>query len=281
MRRLLAGVLLVAALAVGACGGTEYVAEWSEKPSWLPALPPSMEPSRYKDTCQDVDYRELVMEVGDTPYQDEDVRIVGTVASIDDGYYGYSLDGYGVEDMDKITVYLVTDPDPDADQISAMTSEILSWSEVKIVIYVSQVDALERLKWDFKDNPEILENLTSNPVPASFEITVVDPRTIDTVATRFDGDPIVDEVRYGKEIAERLSALTSQARDSNVSLITVRLTTDDDDPSPTAFVYWPDPLPTIYEDSEVVVWGRVIGPQDGQDGWAPAVVGYLLTCTKE
>ena len=117
-----------------------------------------------------------------------------------------------VEEKVEITVYLVTDPDPDATAIEVMTSEIMSWSEVKSVVYVSKVDALERLKEDFKDNPEILENLTSNPLPASFEIALVDPQAVDTVAARFEGDPIVDEVRYGKEIADKLFAFTSQAR---------------------------------------------------------------------
>jgi cell division transport system permease protein len=126
-----------------------------------------------------------------------------------------------VEEKVEITVYLVTDPDPDADQVSAMTSEIMSWSEVKSVVYVSKTDALERLKEDFKDNPEILENLTSNPLPASFEIALVDPQMVDTVAGRFDNDPIVDEVRYGKEIADKLFAFTSQAR--NVMLIFIVL----------------------------------------------------------
>jgi len=117
-----------------------------------------------------------------------------------------------VEEKVEITVYLVTDPDPDATAIEVMTSEIMSWSEVKSVVYVSKVDALERLKEDFKDNPEILENLRSNPLPASFEIALVDPQAVDTVAARFEGDPIVDEVRYGKEIADKLFAFTSQAR---------------------------------------------------------------------
>jgi cell division transport system permease protein len=117
-----------------------------------------------------------------------------------------------VEQKVEITVYLVADPDPDATAVKEMTAEITSWPEVKSVVYVSKVDALESLKEDFKDNPEILENLTSNPLPASFEIALVDPQTVDEVAGRFEGDPIVDEVRYGKEIADKLFAFTSQAR---------------------------------------------------------------------
>jgi cell division protein FtsX len=35
---------------------------------------------------------------------------------------------------------------------------------------------------------------------------------VDIVAARFEGDSIVDEVRYGKEIADKLFAFTDQAR---------------------------------------------------------------------
>jgi len=117
-----------------------------------------------------------------------------------------------VEEKVEITVYLRTDPDPSESEVGAMQTEIMSWPEVKSSIFVSKTDALERLKEDFKDNPEILEGLTGNPLPASFEIALVDPQTVDAVATRFEGDPIVDEVRYGKEIADKLFTFTSQAR---------------------------------------------------------------------
>jgi len=117
-----------------------------------------------------------------------------------------------VEEKVEITVYLRTDPDPSESEVGAMQTEIMSWPEVKSSIFVSKTDALERLKEDFKDNPEILEGLTGNPLPASFEIALVDPQTVDAVARRFEGDPIVDEVRYGKEIADKLFTFTSQAR---------------------------------------------------------------------
>ena len=117
-----------------------------------------------------------------------------------------------VESKVEITVYLTTDPDPDPTQIEAMQKEIMGWSEVKSSTFVSKEDALERLKEDFKDNPEILKGLTGNPLPASFEISLNDPQTVNTVAARFDADPIVDEVSYGKEIADKIFSFTSQAR---------------------------------------------------------------------
>jgi cell division transport system permease protein len=117
-----------------------------------------------------------------------------------------------VEQKVEITVYLKTTPDPSQQQIDALKSEILTWKEVKDSHFVTKQEALERLKEDFKDNPEILDGLTGNPLPASFEIALVNPQAVDTVAGRFSGDPIVDEVRYGKEIADKLFNFTSQAR---------------------------------------------------------------------
>jgi cell division transport system permease protein len=117
-----------------------------------------------------------------------------------------------VEQKVEITVYLKTNPDPTPDQIAALQTEIKSWPAVKDSVFVSKEEALNRLKDDFKDNPQILEGLTGNPLPASFEISLVDPQTVNTVAARFNGNPIVDEVRYGKEIADKLFNFTSNAR---------------------------------------------------------------------
>jgi cell division transport system permease protein len=124
-----------------------------------------------------------------------------------------------VEQKVEITVFLKTDPDPSMAEIEALQTEILSWPEVKTALFVSKEDALKRLKEDFKDSPEVIEGLTGNPLPASFEISLNDPQTVKTVAARFEGNPIVDDVRYGREIAERLFNFTSQARNFLVIFI--------------------------------------------------------------
>jgi len=117
-----------------------------------------------------------------------------------------------VEKKVEITVYLKTDPDPTADEVTTMQEQINSWAEVKNVTFVTKEQALQRMKEDYADSPEIFESLTSNPLPASFEISLIDPQAVDVVAARFEGDSIVDEVRYGKEIADKLFAFTDQAR---------------------------------------------------------------------
>jgi cell division transport system permease protein len=117
-----------------------------------------------------------------------------------------------VEQKVEISVFLKTDPDPSQDQIDAMQSEILGWTEVKSSKFVSKQEALEILRKDFADKPEILEGLTGNPLPGKFEISLVDPQSVETVAARFDGNSIVDEVQFGKEIKDKLFRVTSIIR---------------------------------------------------------------------
>jgi cell division transport system permease protein len=126
-----------------------------------------------------------------------------------------------VEQKVEITVYLKTDPDPTQEQIDAMQTQILGWPEVKSSVFVSKQEALDRLKEDFQDNPQILEGLTGNPLPASFEVSLVNPQQVSAVAERFNGDPIVDEVRYGKEYAEKIFGVAAWARNLMLILIVV------------------------------------------------------------
>jgi cell division transport system permease protein len=115
----------------------------------------------------------------------------------------------------EITVYLKDSANPTA--VDAMQAQIVGWTEVKTSNYVSKDAALARLREEFKDHPEILDTLQYNPLPASFEISLKDPKKVDVVAARFSGNPIVDEVSYGKELAQRIFRVTSTIR--NVMLV--------------------------------------------------------------
>jgi cell division transport system permease protein len=117
-----------------------------------------------------------------------------------------------VEQKVEITVYLKTKPDPTSEQISQLQDEIGGWTEVKSVTFVSKDEALETVKGWFKDNPDALENLSGNPLPASFQISLNNPQMAEVVAQRFSGNPIVDDVKFGADIAEKLFRFTASAR---------------------------------------------------------------------
>jgi len=124
-----------------------------------------------------------------------------------------------VEQKVEITIYLKDSAT--GDEIEAMRQEIVDLPEVKEVQFIDKDEALKRLKEDLKDHEELLKDLPSNPLPASFEVALKDPKLAGTVAVKFDGRPIVEEVRYGKEIAERIFKVTSVVR--NISGVFVLL----------------------------------------------------------
>lgn len=122
-----------------------------------------------------------------------------------------------VEQKVEISVYL--QDTAKADEIESLQKEIVGWSEVNESVFMSKEDALKKLKEDLKDHPGVLENLSSNPLPASFEISLKDPEAVEAVAARFAGKAFIDSVSYGKEIAERIFRVTSLIRNVLVVFI--------------------------------------------------------------
>lgn len=124
-----------------------------------------------------------------------------------------------VEQKVEITIYLKDSAT--TDEIEAMRQEIVDQPEVKEVQFIDKDEALKRLKEDLKEHEELLQDLPSNPLPASFEVALKDPELAGTVSAKFEGRPIVEEVRYGKELAERIFKVTSVIR--NISAVFVLL----------------------------------------------------------
>jgi len=92
-------------------------------------------------------------------------------------------------------------------------NEIKSWDETKEVKYISKEKAMEKFK-EQMEGSSILKEIQGNPLPASFEIRLTDPKKVDQVALRFldrDGNYIkgVDEVVYGKSYVSKLFSITA------------------------------------------------------------------------
>ncbi len=121
----------------------------------------------------------------------------------------------------KVEISIFLKDSATSEEVEAMRQELVARPEVKEVQYIDKDEALRRLKEDLKDHQELLNDLPANPLPASLEVSLNDPEQAGVVATAFEGRPIVDEVRYGKEIAERIFRVTSVIR--NISAVFVFL----------------------------------------------------------
>jgi cell division transport system permease protein len=74
------------------------------------------------------------------------------------------------------------------------------------VTFCSKACALEIMR---KRNPELTENLVSNPLPASFDVVPVRGEDTEPIANTVQRSKLaaVDTVRYGKEVSERILAI--------------------------------------------------------------------------
>ncbi len=110
-------------------------------------------------------------------------------------------DGAPVKDVDELQRTLVADP------------------LVKGVDYVSKEEALEKFKRDMAESPEIVANIRGNPLPASLDVTLKDPREVETMVVKIKADPLFpkladrpdnpeESLKYGQQIVRKLFAVT-------------------------------------------------------------------------
>lgn len=121
----------------------------------------------------------------------------------------YSLLGY-VETRPQVTVYF---------QIKAVESDIFkvrdeltSSGKVLSVKYVSKEEAFKTYKELNKDNPLLLEMVTSDILPPSLEVYAKQPSYLPEIAEFLKKQVGVDEVNFPKDITNRLVTLTGIVR---------------------------------------------------------------------
>ncbi len=135
-----------------------------------------------------------------------------------------------VESKVNITVFL-KDGAASAD-VSALQADFDQQHNplVSGITYVSKEEALNRFKQQMKDSPEIIRQLDTNPLPASLEISLKDPKTVKQVVGQIKADANFAKVvghpddpekdlRYGQQIIDRLFAFTRAISIAEVVLI--------------------------------------------------------------
>lgn len=111
-----------------------------------------------------------------------------------------------IESQLEIIVYL--EDNISQAEINNLKSNIASIDGIKEVKYVSKEEAYQRLLKDLGEQKDILSAIEKNPLPASLEIQVKDPKVIEQIANRIAEFKKVEEVEYGREIAEKLLNFT-------------------------------------------------------------------------
>jgi len=126
----------------------------------------------------------------------------------------------GLEAEANINVYLKDDIT--VEQTKAVHNKIMGMKEVDSATFVSKTEALRRFKSRMKDSPGLLDALSGNPLPASYEVKFKDQyknaESVDKLKVLLKNNKAVDEI-IGQEIVKRLFAIANVARWLFVAII--------------------------------------------------------------
>jgi cell division transport system permease protein len=93
------------------------------------------------------------------------------------------------------------------EQRKQLQSDLQSTPLVEKVYYETKEDAYKRFKEQFKDSPDLVQNVTPDALPESFRVKLKDPTQFEVVASAFRDRPGVDEVQDQKALLENFFKL--------------------------------------------------------------------------
>ncbi len=123
----------------------------------------------------------------------------------------------------KVSIQIYMKDGAATGDVNALQKWLLADPLVKSVDYTSKAEALERFKNEMKQSPEIVQNLDSNPLPASLDVTLKNPRNVEAMVAKIKAQPLFTKVadrpdnpeeslKYGQQVVRRLFAFTRVVR---------------------------------------------------------------------
>lgn len=122
-----------------------------------------------------------------------------------------------LEERVEIEVYLSDTAPPAA--INSFGNKMKGFGEVENVKFVSKDQALKIFKERYKNNPSMIEEISGNPLPASYRITLKDPHLVEKVAGKIKNLPEKDtvvkkdsDIKFAQQLVKRLFVVTYYLR---------------------------------------------------------------------
>jgi len=139
---------------------------------------------------------------------------------------GFALFAYGAE---KIISYYESRPlvtaffedEATEEEILELRDELLARPGVLEVTYTSKEEAFSIYSEQFADQPELLESIPTNILPASLDVRTESLDDLPGVAEFFEGNELVEEVSFYQDVVERFKNLVAVARYTLLSLMAV------------------------------------------------------------
>lgn len=157
-----------------------------------------------------------------SPYQALAAILIMTLTFLVVSFFTFLLVGSSkivnfFESKPQVTAFFKNDA-PQAD-INALENQLSQSGKVAAIKYVSKEDALSIYKEQNKDDPLLLDLVTADILPASFEISAIQIEDLGEISNALKKSPIVSEVIYQKDVVSALTSWTNAIRQIGIALI--------------------------------------------------------------
>lgn len=124
---------------------------------------------------------------------------------------------------EKVTIQIFVKDGAATEDVQALQAALSADSLVASVSYTTKEEALENFKEQMSETPEIFEQIEENPLPASLDIELNDPREVSLMVERIKANELFllvadrpdspeDSLKYGQQIVDKLFAFTRVVR---------------------------------------------------------------------
>jgi cell division transport system permease protein len=124
---------------------------------------------------------------------------------------------------EKVTIQIFIKDGAATGDVNSLQQSLLGDPAVSGVEYTSKDKALEKFKQDMKQSPEIIQQLEGNPLPASLDVTLKDPREVQTMVDKIKVNALFlkiadrpdnpeESLKYGQQVVKKLFAFTQVVR---------------------------------------------------------------------
>lgn len=125
------------------------------------------------------------------------------------------------EKFDEIQIFL--EDDITAGNLERIENEVKDREEVLSVIFKSKEEALKDMKEDWGDEGYLLEGLEPNPLPNTLIIKLKDIEYADTVVSRVNNLPGIENIQYNQDLIEKLVLLANYVRNGGLAIVGILL----------------------------------------------------------
>ncbi|MGN5650478.1 permease-like cell division protein FtsX [Bacillus sp. Brlt_9] len=110
------------------------------------------------------------------------------------------------EDKIQIVLYLKDE----VKDYQSIQNKIQEMKQVKSYTFISKDEAYQKMKQELGKREKMLTNLGFNPLPASFELKLHNPRDINKVVKTLESWGVAKDIKFGKEFIDNFFKVTDK-----------------------------------------------------------------------